>query len=146
MTTKASAQPSASQADVFRPSPIKSDPGANGIFGFLRAMVRNSVSAIPPAAYSERVVFGQKTGKTVGFVCDPAIVEAILVKRPNDFAKSLIDERVFRPAFGSSLLIAQGEDWRWKRRLAAPYFVPATLAKLVPGSPHDPIGDLPLAR
>ncbi|MEJ2376055.1 MAG: cytochrome P450 [Pseudolabrys sp.] len=139
MTARATAQPSASQADVFRPSPIKSDPGADGVFGFLRAMVRNPASAIPPAAYSERVVFGEKTGKKVGFVCDPAIVEEILVKRPNDFPKSLVDERIFRPAFGNSLLIAQGEDWRWKRRLAAPYFVPAALAKLVPGmvAPFD---------
>lgn len=133
MTAKAPARPSASRADIFQPPPIESDPGADGMFGFLRAMVKNPASAIPPAAYRERVVFGEKTGKKVGFVCDPAIVEEILIRRVNDFPKSIVDERIFRPAFGNSLLIAQGEDWRWKRRLAAPYFVPAALAKLVPG-------------
>ena len=133
MTEHATARPSESHVDVFQPLPIAPDPGVDGMFGFLRAMVRNPASAIPPAAYGEPVVFGEKTGKKVGFVCDPAIVEEILIRRPNEFPKSHVDERIFRPAFGNSLLVAHGDDWRWKRRLAAPYFVPAALARLVPG-------------
>lgn len=126
------AQP-ATEIDFFRPPSIEPDPNANALFGFLRAMVKNPVSAIPPAAYSERLVFGEKTGKKLGFVCDPEILEEILIKRPSDFPKSLVDERIFRGAFGDSLLNAHGDDWRWKRRLAAPYFAPSALAKYVPG-------------
>lgn len=130
---------SKTSADFFRPPAIEPDPRADGKLGFMRALVKNPVSAIPAAAYTDRVVFSERTGKRVGFVCDGELLEEILIRRPNDFPKSLVDERIFRPALGNSLLIAQGEDWRWKRRLAAPYFAPAALARLVPAmtSPFD---------
>jgi cytochrome P450 len=116
----------------YKPTTIKPDARAAGFIGFLRAMVRNPVSAIPASAYEEPLVVLSFGGTRVGFVCDPALTEEVLIKRPQDFPKSVVDERIFEPAFGNSLLIAHGEDWRWKRRLAAPYFSPAALVQSVP--------------
>jgi cytochrome P450 len=117
---------------LFQPPAVEPDPNADGFVGLVRAMVNNPVSAFPAEVYAELMTINSRTGKQFVFICDPAIIEEILIKRSQDFPKSLVDERVLRPAFGDSLLTAHGESWRWKRRLAAPYFAPAALAKLVP--------------
>lgn len=116
----------------YRPESISPDSRANGSIGFLRANVTDPVTAIPEAAYSEPATFLSIAGKTVGYICDPDLIEEILIRRTADFPKSVVDERVFRPAFRNSMLIADGEDWRWKRRLAAPYFAPSALSKSLP--------------
>src|SRR5690349_5352230 len=114
--------------------PVKVAPGADkpGLIGFMRAMVSNPVGAFPPAAYREPIALLKMLGTTIAFVSDPDVLEEILVRRVADFPKSKVDDRVLRPAFGDSLLTAHGESWRWKRRLAAPYFAPAALARSVP--------------
>lgn len=99
---------------------------------FIRAIIANPVSLIPEAAYHQDVTTVSLLGRRIGVITSPAMLEDILIKRPGDFPKSNVDERIFKPALGSSLLIASGDDWRWKRRLAAPYFTPARLAQTVP--------------
>lgn len=116
----------------YAPPAITPAPIGTGLIGFLRAMISNPVSAIPAAAYEDDVVILSLAGKPLPFVCDPAVLEAILIKRPQDFPKSIVDDRLFKPAFGKSLIVTHGEDWRWKRRLAAPYFAPSALARMVP--------------
>lgn len=115
-------------------APVKVAPGADnpGLVGFMRAVISNPVSAVPPSAYREPITLLPVGGATLAYVCDPDLLEEILVRRVGDFPKSEVDERILRPAFGDSLLTAHGETWRWKRRLAAPYFTPAALARLVP--------------
>lgn len=120
------------QAQTYTPPATGPDAHAAGFMGFLRATIRDPVTAIPPSAYEEPLTVLSFPGAKVGYVCDPAIVEEILIKRHKDFPKSEVDERVFRRAFGNGLLLADGDDWRWKRRLAAPYFSPAALARTVP--------------
>ena len=130
------AQPDTSQSEptgsVFVPPAIAPHSGAKGVIGFMRAAVRDPVSTIPGAAYRDPVTVRTLGGTPIAFICDPDLIEEVLVKRVADFPKSLIDERIFRPAFGESLLAAHGEDWRWKRRLAAPHFSPAALGRHVP--------------
>jgi cytochrome P450 len=114
--------------------PVKVAPGAErpNLIGFMRAMVSNPVRVIPPAAYRQPVTLLSMPGSTMAFVSDPDALEEILIRRVADFPKSQVDDRILRPAFGDSLLTAHGEEWRWKRRLAAPHFAPAALARLVP--------------
>jgi cytochrome P450 len=114
--------------------PVKVAPGADkpSMVGFMRAMVSNPVGSFPPAAYREPITLLKMPGTTIAFVSDPDLLEEILVRRVADFPKSQVDDRVLRPAFGDSLLTAHGEAWRWKRRLAAPYFAPTALARSVP--------------
>jgi cytochrome P450 len=116
----------------FVPPMIEPDPKADKAIGFIRAIVSNPVSAMPTAVYSQPITISDRTGKSSAFICDPAAVEEILVKRPHDFPKSMVDDRVLRSAFGDSLITAHNESWRWKRRLAAPHFTPAALKTRLP--------------
>ena len=117
---------------AYSPPAIEPDTRAAGLVGFLRAVVSNPITAVPASAYEDPLTVVSIAGSPIAYVCDPALLEEILIKRPQDFPKSEVDERVLKPAFGNSLLVAHGEDWRWKRRLAAPYFSPAALSKSVP--------------
>jgi cytochrome P450 len=117
---------------AFEPVKVAPCPEKPSLVGFMRAMVSNPVGALPPATYREPITLLRMLGTTIAFVSDPELLEEILVRRVADFPKSQVDDRVLRPAFGDSLLTAHGEAWRWKRRLAAPYFAPAALARAVP--------------
>jgi cytochrome P450 len=114
------------------PPQVAPMPDSAGLIQFLRAMVDNPAASIPRAAYREPVVAPAFARSTLAFVSDPDLLEEILVRRVADFPKSLVDERIFRPAFGDGLLLAEGESWRWKRRLATPFLAPAALARSVP--------------
>ena len=109
---------------VFVPPAKLPGPDRPSVFGFLSAMISDPLSVIPKSAYSEPVASMTVLGETVGVVSDPKLVEEILIRRPQDFPKTRIDELVFKPALGDGLLTAQGDDWKWKRRLVAPYFSP----------------------
>lgn len=117
---------------AFVPPRIEPNPLATGPIGFLRAMISNPVTAIPEAAYRESVAFTSVAGQTVVYICDPDIIAEILIRRHEDFRKTIIEERVLGPALGKGLLTAEGDDWRWKRRLTAPHFTPAALAAYLP--------------
>jgi cytochrome P450 len=117
---------------TFVPPSVKPGPDNPGYVRFLTEMIRNPLSAIPEAAYREPVTVIKLPGGSVGIVSDPDMVEEILVRRPQFFPKSKIDDRVFKPALGRGLLTADGDDWKWKRRLMAPYFSPARLKGTVP--------------
>jgi cytochrome P450 len=120
------------QENSYIPPAIGPDPRSSGFIGFLRATIRDPVTAIPRSAYEEPITVLSFPGAKVAYVSDPDIIDEILIKRHKDFPKSEVDERIFRPAFGDGLLLADGNDWRWKRRLAAPYFSPSALASTVP--------------
>jgi cytochrome P450 len=115
----------------FRPPKVPAGPDAPGLLRYLRTVVDNPVAGFPAAAYREPIAVRELPVATVAFVTGPDLVEEILVGRAADFPKSRVDDRLLRPAFGDSLLTAEGEDWRWKRRLIAPYFSPAALARSV---------------
>ena len=117
---------------TFRPPTIHLDTSTSGLIGFLRAMIRNPVSAIPQAAFEQPVTVVPIAGQPIIFISDAHLLEEILIKRPQDFPKSMVDERILKPALGDGLITAVGEDWRWKRRLAAPYFTPMALEKQIP--------------
>src|SRR5688572_21921211 len=80
-------------------APVKVAPGAAkpSLVGFMRAMVRNPVAAVPPAAYREPITLLKMSGTTMAFVSDPDLLEEILVRRVADFPKSQVDDRVLRP-------------------------------------------------
>jgi len=109
-------------------------PGADnpGLIRFLRAMIADPLGAIPASAYREPITVLTLAGSTIGYVCDPESLEDMLVRRVTAFRKSDMDIRMLRPALGDSLVTAEGESWRWKRRLAAPIFTPGALKKRVP--------------
>ena len=120
------------EAGVFRPEAVAPGPDNPGLWRFLSAMIRDPLSAIPKAAYSQPVTSMSIMGKRVGIITDPAIIEDMLVGRVDDFPKSGIDTQVFGPVLGNGLLTANGADWKWKRQLAAPYFAATKIERYVP--------------
>ncbi len=117
---------------AFTPPKIETARGPLSAFSLLRVMVRNPVAAVPPAAYEEPQVSLHAAGKAIFFPTDPAIIESILVRRHADFVKSRIDSRLLNPVLGNGILTAEGDAWRWQRRLAAPAFRAATLFDYLP--------------
>ncbi len=117
---------------VFKPPKIEMAHGALSSFSLLRVMVRNPVAAVPPAAYQEPHATLQAGGQTMLFPTDPAIVESLLVRRHAEFVKSRLYSRLLNPILGNGLLTAEGETWRWQRRLAAPAFRAAALSNYLP--------------
>ncbi|MFT3730243.1 MAG: cytochrome P450 [Hyphomicrobium sp.] len=99
---------------------------------FLGRFVRNPLRAIPQAVYDEPIVTYGKKRTLVAWVTDPALVENILVKNADRFPKTRLDRRVLRPVVGDGLLTAQGDSWRWQRKIASPPFRHSELLSYVP--------------
>lgn len=99
---------------------------------FLGRFVRNPLRAIPQSVYEEAVVTYGKKRTLVAWVTDPALTENILVKNAEQFPKTRLDRRVLRPIVGEGLLTAQGDSWRWQRKIASPPFRHADLLSYVP--------------
>lgn len=117
---------------AFTPPRIQPAERPRSTLGLLWAMLRDPVAAVPQAAYEEPCVRTSAAGQEVIFLSDPALVEAVLVREHENFAKSRIDLRVLEPMLGRSLLTAEGQTWRWQRRLAAPAFRMGTLSSYLP--------------
>lgn len=128
---------------AYTPPKIPRGRDGQSTLQFLIAMVKSPVGAIPARAYTEPFATSRAHSPRSALITDPDALEQILIKRAADFPKSEVDDRVLGPAFGDSLLNAEGETWRWKRRLVAPYFAPAALAGLAPtmAAPFERIAD-----
>ncbi len=117
---------------AYRPPKVPVGLDNPSLFRYLRTVVDNPVAGIPAAAYREPIALRVLPIATMAFATGSDLLEEILVKRPADFPKSRVDSRLLKPGLGDSLFTAEGEDWRWKRRLIAPYFSPTALARSVP--------------
>src|SRR5690349_8665980 len=53
---------------------------------------------------------------------DPALIQRILLDDAESYSKQPLNDDVFGEAIGGGLLNAEGDEWRWQRRLAAPLF------------------------
>jgi cytochrome P450 len=99
---------------------------------FLGRFVRNPLRAIPEAVYDEPIVTYGKKRTLVAWVTDPALVENILGRNADKFPKTRLDRRVLKPIVGEGLLTAQGDSWRWQRKIASAQFRHAELLSYVP--------------
>lgn len=99
---------------------------------FLGRFVRNPLRVVPLSVYHEPVVIYGRKRPLIAWVTDPALVENILLKNADQFPKTRLDRRVLKPIIGNGLLTAQGESWRWQRKIASPPFRHAELLTYVP--------------
>jgi cytochrome P450 len=99
---------------------------------FLGRFVRNPLRAVPLSVYHEPVVVYGRKRPLIVWVTDPALVENILLKNAEQFPKTRLDRRVLKPIIGNGLLTAQGESWRWQRKIASPPFRHTELLTYVP--------------
>jgi len=102
------------------------------IHKMLFRFVRNPLLALPRAAYEEPITALRNAGRAVVWVCDPGLVEEVLVSRAAEFEKSAVEKRVFSPSMRDGVLTSEGKLWRWQRRAMAPMFRHAEILDYIP--------------
>lgn len=109
--------------------PLTTEP--LGIWGSFQAGRRNVLELIPEIATHAPILSG-RTGKRWHMVMDPDALKRILRDRIEDYPKSLVTKLILEPAIGDSLFVAEGAEWMWQRRTAAPVFSHRHVAGLAP--------------
>lgn len=102
----------------------------------LRAAATNMIENWPPQAYRDghAIMSGiwPILPKTL-LLCDPALIEEILITNPEKFSRDRFQTRALSNIVNrQSLFFAEGADWRWQRRAAAPAFRHDKLLALAP--------------
>lgn len=115
------------------PPTITPPTTALGVVRFLARCADNPIATIPAAAFEELVAAIEPIrGYKVLWVCDPAVIERILVRDADLFSKTEIERRVFSRIIGDGVLSADGASWRWQRRVLAPLFRQVEIVRYVP--------------
>jgi cytochrome P450 len=112
-----------------RPVPPKGRPSFPML---MLRMIGNPVASWGEDFYEELVVRYQWLGRDALFVMDPALIQTILLDDAANYSKQPLNDDVFGAAIGGGLLNAEGEEWRWQRRLAAPLFRAEDVLAYVP--------------
>lgn len=102
-----------------------------GVLGTLQAGRRNVLELIPDIATRAPMISGV-TGKRWHMVLEPGALRHILRDRVQDYPKSDVTKLILGPAIGQSLFVAEGAEWLWQRRAAAPVFSQRNVAALGP--------------
>ena len=102
-----------------------------GVFGSLRAGRQNVLLLIPEIATRAPIISGQ-TGKRWHMVMSPEALHRILRENVENYPKSVVTKLILGPAIGDSLFVAEGAEWMWQRRTAAPVFSHRNVAALGP--------------
>jgi cytochrome P450 len=102
-----------------------------GIWGSLKAGRRNVLELIPEIATRVPMLSG-RTGKRWHMVMEPGALRRILRDKVEDYPKSMVTKLILEPAIGDSLFVAEGAEWMWQRRTAAPVFSHRNVAALAP--------------
>lgn len=121
----------ATEADTALPVrvPLATEP--LGILGTLRAGRRNVLELIPEIATHAPIISNPR-GKRWHMVMDPDALRRVLRDRVEDYPKSDVTKLMLAPAIGQSMFIAEGQEWLWQRRTAAPVFSHRNVANLAP--------------
>lgn len=99
----------------------------------LLRFTRNPLRSLPRAVYEQDIVaYYRRKRPLVAWVTGSDLIEQVLVKNTDIFAKTRLDRRVLKPLIGTGLLTAQGEHWRWQRKTASPMFRPNDALGYVP--------------
>ncbi len=102
-----------------------------GLWESLSAARHNLLTILPEIAVKQPMVSG-KTGLRWHMVMDPGAIRRILLEKLDDYPKSHATKNLLRPAIGESLFVAEGTEWRWQRRTAAPVFSHRNVQALAP--------------
>ncbi len=85
-------------------------------------MISNPVECWSEDFYREKLVVYRWLGIESAFVMDPPLIQSVLLDDAESYSKQPLNDDVFGEAIGGGLLNAEGEAWRWQRRLTAPLF------------------------
>ena len=85
-------------------------------------MIRNPVGSWSEDFYREKLIVYRWLGLESAFVMDPPLIQSVLLDDAESYSKQPLNDDVFGEAIGGGLLNAEGDAWRWQRRLTAPLF------------------------
>jgi cytochrome P450 len=102
-----------------------------GLLASARAAQRNVLELIPEIATRQPMLSG-RTGRRWHMVMDPGALKRVLRDRVEDYPKSTVTKLILEQAIGDSLFVAEGAEWLWQRRTAAPVFSHRNVAALAP--------------
>ncbi|MGO4909180.1 cytochrome P450 [Pseudorhodobacter sp. W20_MBD10_FR17] len=102
-----------------------------GILASARAGQRNVLELIPEIATRQPMLSG-RTGKRWHMIMDPEALKRVLRDRVEDYPKSTVTKLILEQAIGDSMFVAEGAEWLWQRRTAAPVFSHRNVAALAP--------------
>ncbi|KIC52066.1 cytochrome P450 [Tateyamaria sp. ANG-S1] len=116
-----------------RPLPVRVPlvDGEWGIWKSLREARKNVLRIIPDVTTRQPIVSG-KTGKRWHMITDPEAIKRMVLDNLDNYPKSLVTKNLLKPAIGESIFIAEGAEWRWQRRTAAPVFTHRNMMNLAP--------------
>ena len=97
-----------------------------------QAARRNILEIIPDAALDRDIISGRTGPQRWHMVMMPKAIRKILLENVENYPKSTATKAVLEPAIGESLFTAEGANWRWQRRAAAPAFSARNVAQLTP--------------
>ena len=89
---------------------------------YLKLFRRDILSAQPARLYRAWMAEFRTLFFRSYLVNDPALVNLVLVERPQDFPKSERIGEGLRPLLGRSVFVTNGEEWRRQRRIIDPAF------------------------
>ena len=112
-----------------RPAPPK---GRLSFPMLMLRMIGNPVASWGEDFYEGPLVRYRWLGLETLFVMDPTLIQAILLDDVENYSRQPLNDDVFGAAIGGGLLNAEGHDWRWQRRLAAPLFRAEDVLAYVP--------------
>jgi cytochrome P450 len=95
-------------------------------------MLRNPVASWGEDFYQEGIVAYRWLGLETAFVMDPDAIQTILLDEAGSYSKQPLNDEVLGAAIGGGLLSAEGDQWRWQRRLTAPLFRAEDVLGFVP--------------
>jgi cytochrome P450 len=121
------------EAETIAAHPVRVPLGTQplGVWGSFKAGRRNVLELIPELATHAPIISGS-TGKRFHMVMDPEALKHILRERVADYPKSMVTKLILEPAIGDSLFVAEGAEWLWQRRTAAPVFSHRNISALGP--------------
>jgi cytochrome P450 len=94
--------------------------------------IRNPVGSWSEDFYREKLIVYRWLGLESAFVMDPPLIQSVLLDDAESYSKQPLNDEVFGEAIGGGLLNAEGEAWRWQRRLTAPLFRAEDVLAYVP--------------
>jgi cytochrome P450 len=98
----------------------------------LRAAQDNSLTACDEELFDELIVERRLLGRPFFVISDPDGIRRVMQDNYDNYPRLGWIRRVFEFAAGSGMLHAEGDPWRWHRRLINPVLDPRAMAAEVP--------------
>ncbi|WP_296815488.1 cytochrome P450 [Brevundimonas sp.] len=111
------------------PVPPERDLPLLELIGRLRT---NALAAWPRRAYEDLLLHRRCLGVDTYLVNDPREARAVLAADVDDYERPLGFRRLYQPIFGGGLLLAEGCEWRRRRKRLAPGLTPRSVRGMIP--------------